>query len=125
MSVRILDAAEALARVPALAEVLFDAVEGGASVNFMAGYSRGEAEALFRWVAEEVAAGRRALFEAVEDEARRRGRTLLTFDTVTGSAGERLYLACGCTKAGEIPDYALLPDGTPVPTSVFWKKIEK
>src|SRR5205814_5224545 len=52
----------------------------------------------------------RALFAAVESEARRRGRTLLTFDTMAAGDAERLYLACGCTKAGEIPGYALFPD---------------
>ena len=46
------------------------------------------------------------------DEARRRGRTLLTFDTMSGSDAERVYLACGCTKVGEIPGYALWPDGS-------------
>src|SRR5262249_44378870 len=44
----------------------------------------------------------RALLAAVETEARRRGRTLLTFDTITGGHAERLYLSCGCTKIGEI-----------------------
>ncbi len=65
----------------------------------------------------------RALLAAVEEEARRRGRTLLTFDTLTGSDAERLYLACGCAKAGEIPQYALTPDGRPAPTSVFFKEL--
>ena len=63
----------------------------------------------------------RALFDAVCASARRRGRTLLTFDTISGAEGERLYLACGCVKAGEIPGYALMPDGRPAPTSVFYK----
>ena len=63
----------------------------------------------------------RALFDAVCAAARRRGRTLLTFDTISGAEGERLYLACGCVKAGEIPGYALMPDGRPAPTSVFYK----
>jgi GNAT superfamily N-acetyltransferase len=66
----------------------------------------------------------RALFAAVETEARRRGRTLLTFDTMSGSDAERLYLSCGCTKAGEIPGYALFPGGgEPAATSVFFKKL--
>ena len=65
----------------------------------------------------------RALFAAVEAEARRRDRTLLTFDTLSGSDAERLYLSCGCTKVGEIPGYALLPDGRPAPTSIFFKAL--
>ena len=66
----------------------------------------------------------RALFEAVCDEARRRGRTLLTFDTMSGSAAEKLYLSCGCVKVGEIPSYALWPDGSgPDATSIFYKRL--
>jgi len=65
----------------------------------------------------------RKLFEAVEGEAIRRGRTLLTFDTVSGGGAERLYLSCGCSKVGEIPGYALFPDGIPVATSVFYKNL--
>lgn len=66
----------------------------------------------------------RALFEAICDEARKRGRTLLTFDTMSGSDAERLYLACGCVKVGEIPGYAFWPDGRgPGATSVFYKRL--
>ena len=65
----------------------------------------------------------RNLFEAAEREAISRGRTLLTFDTVAGSGAERLYLSCGCTKVGEIPGYALFPNGIPVATSVFYKNL--
>src|SRR5581483_8248526 len=66
----------------------------------------------------------RALFQAAEAEALRRGRTLLTFDTLAGTAAERLYLAWGCTKVGEIPGYALLPGGgVPAATSVFFKEL--
>ena len=65
----------------------------------------------------------RALFREVEREAQRRGRTLLTFDTVTDSPAERMYLSCGCVKVGEIPNYALLPGGEPVATSVFYKAL--
>ena len=65
----------------------------------------------------------RSLMEAVCAAARRRGRTLLTFDTISGAEGEKLYLACGCIKAGEIPGYALMPDGRPAPTSVFYKNL--
>ena len=65
----------------------------------------------------------RALIEAVCAAARRRGRTLLTFDTISGAEGEKLYLACGCVKVGEIPGYALMPDGTLAATSVFYKSL--
>jgi GNAT superfamily N-acetyltransferase len=50
------------------------------------------------------------LMRAAEDEARRIGRTLLTLDTQTGSAAERLYARLGWTKYGEVPAYATSPD---------------
>jgi GNAT superfamily N-acetyltransferase len=50
------------------------------------------------------------LMRAAEDEARRIGRTLLTLDTETGSAAERLYTRLGWTKYGEVPAYATSPD---------------
>ena len=65
----------------------------------------------------------RALFDEVEREAVARGKTLLTFDTVTGGPAERMYVGCGCVKVGEIPGYALFPDGVPVATSVFYKEL--
>jgi GNAT superfamily N-acetyltransferase len=52
-----------------------------------------------------------ALMRAAEDEALRLGRTLLTLDTQSDEAGERLYAAMGWTKVGEIPGYATNPDG--------------
>ncbi len=44
-------------------------------------------------------------------------------DTVTGGAGERLYAGLGWVRVGEIPDYALLPEGGLVSTTVFWKRV--
>jgi ribosomal protein S18 acetylase RimI-like enzyme len=167
--VRILTAEEAAGRASELAAVLLDAVEGGASVSFMAGFSPAEAEAFYVKAAREVAPGRRAIlaaFEgnalvgtvqllldtppnqphraeiakmlvlrsarrrghgrslmvAAENEAKARGRTLLTFDTLSGSAAEKLYLGLGYVRIGEIPGYAMLPDGTgPAATAIFYK----
>ena len=62
-----------------------------------------------------------ALMEAAEAEARRRLKTLLVVDTASGSGAERLGIRMGWTKAGEIPNYALLPDGRPTAISIFWK----
>lgn len=63
-----------------------------------------------------------ALMRAAEEEARRIGRTLLTLDTETGSAGERLYARLGWTKIGEIPGYAMRADGSICdPASFFYK----
>jgi ribosomal protein S18 acetylase RimI-like enzyme len=48
---------------------------------------------------------------AVEDEARARGFSLLVLDTRSGDAAQSLYAACGFVAVGEIPGYALDPDG--------------
>jgi GNAT superfamily N-acetyltransferase len=63
-----------------------------------------------------------ALMQVVEEEARRRGRTLLVLDTASGDA-ERLYARSGWQRTGVIPDYALWPDGGLCDTTIFWKKI--
>ncbi|MCP5371104.1 MAG: GNAT family N-acetyltransferase [Hyphomicrobiales bacterium] len=51
----------------------------------------------------------RALMAAVEEEARRRGRSLLTLDTRTGDAAEPLYASLGYATAGVIPGYCRDP----------------
>ena len=63
----------------------------------------------------------RALMEAVDVEARRRGLTVLVLDTATGSEAERLYQSTGWQKVGVIPDYALWPDGGLCATTVYYK----
>ncbi len=72
-------------------------------------------------------ARRRGIGEALMGEldrlARACGKSLLVLDTVSGSAAERLYLKTGWTRVGEIPDYALMPDGTPCPTTYFYKRL--
>ncbi|WP_420991928.1 GNAT family N-acetyltransferase [Cupriavidus sp. 30B13] len=62
--VRRLDAGEAAASVPALADVLIDCVQGGASVSFMLPLPRDKAEAFWRGVADGVARAERALLVA-------------------------------------------------------------
>jgi GNAT superfamily N-acetyltransferase len=67
----------------------------------------------------------RKLFEAVCDEALKRGRTLLTFDTMAGREAEQLYLSCGAVKVGEIPGFALFPEGgDPAATSLFYMRLK-
>jgi hypothetical protein len=61
--------------------------------------------------------------EAAESAALADGKTLLVLDTVTGSSADRLYRRLGWTEVGEIPDFALYPDGTPCPTTVFYKRL--
>ena len=60
-----------------------------------------------------------ALLAAVEAEARARRRTTLVLDTITNSPAACLYARCGWTRIGEIADYALMPDGTMAPTTIF------
>jgi GNAT superfamily N-acetyltransferase len=63
------------------------------------------------------------LMRAAETSARASGKTLLVLDTVTGSDGERLYARLGWQRVGEIPGYALWPDGRPCPTTYYYKEI--
>jgi GNAT superfamily N-acetyltransferase len=66
-----------------------------------------------------------ALLAAAEHSARGAGRTLLVLDTVTDTAAYRLYLRHGWQRCGEIPDFALWPDGRPCPTTVFFKRLAR
>ena len=70
VTVRRVAAQEAAGCVDALAEVLIDCVDGGASVGFMAPLPRERALAFWQRVAEGVAQGERVLLVA-EDEAGR------------------------------------------------------
>lgn len=62
-----------------------------------------------------------ALLIAAERTASRAGKRLLVLDTVSGSAGERLYARHGWRRVGEIPNCALWPDGRPCPTTIWYK----
>ncbi|MGZ5846017.1 MAG: N-acetyltransferase family protein [Ramlibacter sp.] len=75
--IRPLAAAEAAQRVPELADVLLDCVEGGASVSFMLPLSREKAEAFWRAVAEGVARGERVLLVAEDTDSRAVGTVQL------------------------------------------------
>jgi GNAT superfamily N-acetyltransferase len=167
IEVRALSPDETGAQLEALASVLHDCVDGGASVGYMAPFSLGDARTA---MAAFAADGNRVLFaafdkgelvgtaqlvpspmpnqphradvakmlvrrsargqgvaarlmEALEDEARSRGLTVLVLDTVTGSDAYRLYTRLGWQRVGEIPNYALMPDGEPISTTVFYKEL--
>lgn len=171
-AVRCLTPQEAREHVAALAAILVDCVEGGASVSFMAPLAREKAEAFWRSVAEGVAAGDRMLLvaedeacgeivgtvqvvlrlpenqphraeiakvlvrrsarrqgvgsllmRAAEEAARAAGRTLLVLDTVTGGDAERLYERLDWQRVGVVPGYALMPDGRPCDTTIFYKSL--
>jgi GNAT superfamily N-acetyltransferase len=66
--VRRVGADEAAARVEALADVLIDCVEGGASVSFMLPLSREKAVAFWRRIADGVSKGERVLLVAEDGE---------------------------------------------------------
>jgi GNAT superfamily N-acetyltransferase len=65
--IRRLSSPEAQEYLSALAEVLVDCVEGGASVSFMWPFTQPEAEAFFRKVADGVAKSERILLAAFAD----------------------------------------------------------
>jgi hypothetical protein len=115
---------DGLAQVGALARILVDCVEGGASVSFMPPLGVGEAEAFFRGVVEAVGVGERILPGWLwSGSALAAGKTLLVLDTVTGGVAEGLYSRMGWVRVGEIPDYALMPDGELTATTIFYKRL--
>ena len=63
------------------------------------------------------------LLSAAEAAARAAGKTVLVLDTVTGGDAERLYARCGWQRVGEIPNYALMPDGALCSTTYFHKQL--
>lgn len=64
-----------------------------------------------------------ALLAAAEQHASDAGKYLLVLDTITGHAGDRLYARHGWQRAGEIPNFALWPDGRPCPTTYYYKQL--
>jgi GNAT superfamily N-acetyltransferase len=64
-----------------------------------------------------------ALLSAAERTALSAGKTLLVLDTVSGSDGERLYARQGWQRCGQIPNYALWPNGAPCATTIFFKSL--
>jgi GNAT superfamily N-acetyltransferase len=162
---------EASACVDALAEVLVDCVDGGASVGFMAPLPMERAQAFWRRVADGVDRGERVLLiaeeadgricgtvqlilalpdnqphradvakmlvhsrarrrgiaqrliQAVDDEARAEGKSVLVLDAVTGGDAERLYERVGWQRVGEVPKYALMPYGGFCSTTFLYKHL--
>jgi GNAT superfamily N-acetyltransferase len=63
------------------------------------------------------------LMDAADAAAREEGRTVLVLDTVTGGDAERLYPRLGWQRVGDVPRYALMPDGVPCSTTFFYKHV--
>lgn len=167
--IRALTPAEAEAARDQLVELLFDCVEGGASVNFVQPMTREKSERWWQGALLSHARGERlilvaetagridgsvqlipagqenqphradiakllvhrrarrqglatALMQAVETEAKRLGRPLLTLDTETGSPAEDLYRRLGWTLFGQVPAYATAASGTHRQTCSFFFK---
>lgn len=67
----------------------------------------------------------KALMIALEKKALEVGKDLLVLDTLTGSGAESLYANLGWIRVGEIPRYALTPDGESKATMVFYKELQR
>jgi GNAT superfamily N-acetyltransferase len=65
-----------------------------------------------------------ALMAAVEQAAVRNGFTLLLLDTCKGYDAERLYASTGWVRVGEVPGFALNPDGSICDTVFFYKSLD-
>ncbi|WP_449412367.1 GNAT family N-acetyltransferase [Pandoraea soli] len=65
----------------------------------------------------------RQLMAAVDEVASAEGRQVLVLDTVTGGDAERLYLRCGWQRAGDVPKFALMPDGAFCATTFYYKHL--
>ena len=64
-----------------------------------------------------------ALIRAAETTARECAKTLLVLDAVTGGDAARLYERLGWVRVGEIPGYALFPQGGLCSTTVFYRNL--
>ena len=65
-----------------------------------------------------------ALVRAAEITAGQYGKTLVVLDAVTGGDAARLYERLGWVRVGEIPDYALFPQGGLCSTTVYYRSLK-
>lgn len=64
-----------------------------------------------------------ALMRAAEATARNSGKTLLVLDAVTDGDAARLYERLGWQRVGDIPGYALLPEGGLCSTTYYYREL--
>ena len=64
-----------------------------------------------------------ALMKAAEEAAKSAGRTLLVLDAVTGGDAARLYERLGWIRVGDVPDFALYPDGGFCSTTYYYRRL--
>ncbi|ALL68133.1 GCN5-related N-acetyltransferase [Paraburkholderia caribensis MBA4] len=63
------------------------------------------------------------LMAAADAVARDEGKSVLVLDTVTGGEAERVYERAGWQRVGEVPNYALMPDGSFCGTTFYFKHL--
>lgn len=66
-----------------------------------------------------------ALLQAAESTAMECGRTVLVLDAVTGGDAARLYERHGWVRVGDVPDFALMPDGEFCSTTYFYRNLRQ
>ena len=64
-----------------------------------------------------------ALMRAAEEMARQCGKTLLVLDAVAGGDAARLYERLGWVRVGDIPDFALFPQGGFCSTTFYYRSL--
>jgi GNAT superfamily N-acetyltransferase len=64
-----------------------------------------------------------ALMRAAEDVARASGRSLLVLDAVTGGDAARLYESLGWVRVGDVPQFALMPQGGLISTTFYYREL--
>ncbi len=64
----------------------------------------------------------RELMRRAERLAREHGKTLLVLDTANADA-ERLYASLGWRRVGSVPNFALMPDGSPTATAFYYRDL--
>ncbi len=64
-----------------------------------------------------------ALLTAAEATARECGKTVLVLDAVTDGDAARLYARMGWVRVGDVPSFALMPDGVPCSTTYFYRDL--
>jgi GNAT superfamily N-acetyltransferase len=66
-----------------------------------------------------------ALMRAIEGVARENGKNLLLLDAVTEGDAARLYEKLGWSRVGEVPNFALMPDGSSCSTTFYYRDLRR
>ncbi|EPF16973.1 Acetyltransferase [Cedecea davisae] len=63
------------------------------------------------------------LMAYLEAVATTQGKSVLVLDTATGSDAETFYQNMGWQRVGDLPFYALMPDGSPCSTTFYYRHL--